>query len=272
MPWTVGSSARRDSLPSALRSIVECISRKDQEHIKNIAASRFAPPPPLSTSDSNDVTEKPREEVKEEAPKVHAARLGMYGAVTRKVCTWQPARLLCKRFGVKVPVLEVPRERTNLWVQEVESGSSGSSKLDVVNIGMGEDDGQGDDVLTYERPGMDIFSAIFASDDEESDEEKDSIDHVAEVNEPLPSTPGVPTFIPRGSNPNDAEKKEKKNKSSKGGTLISFDVYKDGGESLSLTAAHPKYRDRDSERPRKEKQKDREGDGGHAYLSPDEGG
>ncbi|KAG1858751.1 hypothetical protein DFJ58DRAFT_876230 [Suillus subalutaceus] len=192
-------------------------------------------------------------EVKEEAPKVHAARLGMHGAVTREV-------------------------------QEVESGGSGSSKRDVANIGMGEDDGQGDDVLTYEP--------IFASDDEESDEEKHCMDHVDEVNKPLPSTLGLDvkppaangamedvdlatfksTFMPRESKPKDAdkEKKNKKQNSCKGGTLV------------SLT-------DRDSERPRKKKRKDREGDGDQDMwvekpppdivkalpitdLSPDEGG
>ncbi|KAG1863539.1 hypothetical protein DFJ58DRAFT_773560 [Suillus subalutaceus] len=49
---------------------------------------------------------------------------------------------------------------------------------------MGEDDGRGDDVLTYERPGMDIFRAIFTSDDEKSDEEKDYMDNDDEVDEP----------------------------------------------------------------------------------------
>ncbi|KAG1874383.1 hypothetical protein F4604DRAFT_1582101 [Suillus subluteus] len=39
--------------------------------------------------DSVDVAEeKPKDEVKEEAPKVHAARLGSYGAMPRKVCMW----------------------------------------------------------------------------------------------------------------------------------------------------------------------------------------
>ncbi|KAG1897082.1 uncharacterized protein F5891DRAFT_1050235 [Suillus fuscotomentosus] len=272
---------------------------------------------PEEGADSMDVAEeKLKEEVKEEAPKVHAARLGMYGVMTREVCTWQPARLLCKRFGVKEPDLDVPDDTSvpsaqtaapeftgaapadefadaSAGVTQAEGRGSGSSKRDVANIGMGEDDGQGDDVLTYERPGMDIFKAIFASDDEESDEEKDRIDDVDEVDEPPavsapagPSNPapdpdvkpppsnGIvedvdlatfkPTFIPRGSKPKETEKKERKNKkqkSSKGGILVSFDVDEDGGDS-SLTAARQKHRDRDSERPRKKKRKDREGDGG----------
>jgi hypothetical protein len=35
--------------------------------------------------------------------KEHATRMGMYGPMTRETKTWQPARLLCKRFGVKDP-------------------------------------------------------------------------------------------------------------------------------------------------------------------------
>jgi G patch domain-containing protein 1 len=43
-------------------------------------------------ADSMDVMEEePKEEIKEEAPKVHATRLGMYGVMMREVCTWQPA-------------------------------------------------------------------------------------------------------------------------------------------------------------------------------------
>ncbi|KAG1874404.1 hypothetical protein F4604DRAFT_1925279 [Suillus subluteus] len=321
-----GAALGETPLPSAPRSIFECISKKDQERIKNIAASHFAP---LSTSDdlspgpslptpptkllstvlspsqpihlsrqgaippsqkpgqtpeeftkemsnyaksaalfravsrvmagrftsaavldlrlahacctasegmdSVDMAEeKPKEEVKEEAPKVHAARFGMDGVMTRGVCTWKPARLLCERFGVKDPVLE----QTNSLVQGRERrkwrvGGSGSDKRNVANIGMGDDDGRWDDVLTYERPGMDVFKAIFTSDDEESDEEKDYMDNDDKA---LPAN-GIMkdvdlatfnvTFILRGSKPKDAEKKEKKNKrqkSPKGGALVSFDV------------------------------------------------
>jgi G patch domain-containing protein 1 len=43
-------------------------------------------------ADSTDVIEEePKEEVKEEAPKVHATRLGMYDVMMREVCTWQLA-------------------------------------------------------------------------------------------------------------------------------------------------------------------------------------
>jgi len=266
--------------------------------------------------DEMDVEEeKPKEEVKEEDPKVHAARLGMYGVMTREVHPWQPARLLCKRFGVKDPNPEMPVDTSgpsapagpeatgtasadgsggaDAKMLQVEPGNSGIRKRDFGNIGLGEEDGQGDDVLTYERPGMDIFKAIFASDDEESDDEKERADDAGDVDEPpavsvpvKPSEPvaevkpappanGIledvdlatfkPTFIPRVSKPKESEKKGKKGKkqkSSKGGALVSFDVEEDGGESLSLNAARHKYRDPDGERPRKKKRKDLGGDEG----------
>jgi G patch domain-containing protein 1 len=42
----------------------------------------------------------------------------------------------------------------------------------LANIGLGEDENQGRDTLTYERPTMDVFKAIFASDDEDSDDDE----------------------------------------------------------------------------------------------------
>jgi G patch domain-containing protein 1 len=39
-------------------------------------------------------------EKEEETPKAHAARMGLYGRLTREVTPWQPAKLL-KRFGVQ---------------------------------------------------------------------------------------------------------------------------------------------------------------------------
>ncbi|KAH9957983.1 hypothetical protein BGW80DRAFT_1465564, partial [Lactifluus volemus] len=44
-----------------------------------------------------------RREEEVQGSKAHAARTGMYGALTREIVPWQPARLLCKRFGVKDP-------------------------------------------------------------------------------------------------------------------------------------------------------------------------
>ncbi|KAL5513116.1 hypothetical protein ACEPAH_3514 [Sanghuangporus vaninii] len=159
-------------------------------------------------------TEKEAEPEKEESPKENAARLGMYGPLTREVKTWVPARLLCKRFGVKEPEVELPSEaeasgaasgKVN-WqrggvlpiAEATEAGFTGSTRIgedgaanenglaessstpgrrDIANIGLGdEDETQGQDILTYERPGMDIFKAIFASDEEDADQDEDAGD------------------------------------------------------------------------------------------------
>jgi G patch domain-containing protein 1 len=129
---------------------------------------------------------------KEDSPKTQAARLGMYGPLTREVKLWQPARLLCKRFGVKDPNPEFEVKVTPASTGAVpssepmpateappsdephtpESSTGRKGHRDLANIGLGEDEDQGRDILTYVRPPMDIFKAIFASDDEASDEEE----------------------------------------------------------------------------------------------------
>ncbi|KAH7909692.1 hypothetical protein BJ138DRAFT_195776 [Hygrophoropsis aurantiaca] len=144
-----------------------------------------------------DVDEKV-DERREEAPKVHAARVGMFGALTREVTPWQPARLLCKRFGVKDPNPDVTAPQAaassstapaqpEFTAEAVAAGTvsmtaslttAPSARKDLSHIGLGDEDGMGDDILTYERPAMDVFKAIFASDDEESDVEMEVDDKV----------------------------------------------------------------------------------------------
>ena len=140
--------------------------------------------------------QRPDEEA--QSSKAHAARTGMYGALTREIVPWQPSRLLCKRFGVKDPNPDittdtsmpgVPSAGGDAWKAEealaaadlqTATGSANADPTssigrqtarDLENIGLGEDETQGRDTLTYVRPSRDIFKAIFASDDEDSDEE-----------------------------------------------------------------------------------------------------
>ncbi|KAI0954695.1 hypothetical protein AcW1_006501 [Taiwanofungus camphoratus] len=151
-----------------------------------------------------------KDEEKEEDPKMGAVRMGMYGPLTREVKPWQPARLLCKRFGVKDPEVDLTSAAAGKgdeftptaaakesWQPEAamaeassssttgpnlvsagsimdgpnSSGKMTSGRRDLANVGLGEDEDQGRDTLTYQRPAMDIFKAIFASDDEDSDDE-----------------------------------------------------------------------------------------------------
>lgn len=253
----------------------------------------------LHTPSQEDLKAKEEERRKEEeakiSPKAHAAKMGMYGPLTRETQPWQPARLLCKRFGVKdpAPAAEAPAQDGTSgskpsWETEetAESTSappgagagsmvsSGGGPKDLANIGLGEDDDQGRDTLTYERPTMDVFKAIFASDEEDSDEE------VAENEEeppaepqsdaapngmrdpPPPLEPEVvdlntfkPTFIPReGKARKDKDKaedkKEKKKKDKRG--VLSFAMDEEGVDELLVRPS----KDRPKKKKRKHKQED----------------
>ncbi|KAG2032014.1 hypothetical protein BDR03DRAFT_985992 [Suillus americanus] len=78
---------------------------------------------------------------------------------------------------------------------EASADEANTGATQVENSGsMREDNGQGDDVLTYERPSIDNFKTIFASDGKDSNKEKDHIDTIDEVNEPpAVSAPAVPS-------------------------------------------------------------------------------
>ena len=61
---------------------------------------------PVASAEDGDEegkAEKENKEKEEEDPRMGAVRMGMFGALTREVAPWQPAKLLCKRFGVKEP-------------------------------------------------------------------------------------------------------------------------------------------------------------------------
>ena len=152
---------------------------------------------------------------------------------------WAPARLLCKRFGIKNPRpdptgpsadegnVNAPTAATRASASTSSSwdpttagilstdptggaGTEGAGELsadvsppsrsgpkDISNVGLGEDEDQGKDTLTYQRPAMDIFKAIFASDDEDSDEDDDEKPNEAATS----NASGLPPPIsPRSSN------------------------------------------------------------------------
>jgi G patch domain-containing protein 1 len=156
-----------------------------------------------------------KEEEKEEDPKTHAARMGMFGPLTRTAVRWAPVKLLCKRFGVKDPHPEADAAPETAAFPSAAAGSSSagtdaaaipeeqlaiegppthasedakpSGPRDLANIGLGEDAYQAQEVLTYERPERDVFKAIFASDDEDSDEEEPAEEPDADVPVPAPA-------------------------------------------------------------------------------------
>ena len=157
---------------------------------------------PVPQPEEKEAPRRVEEEV--QSSKAHAARTRMYGALTREVTPWQPSRLLCKRFGVKDPNPDITTDTPmpgasqstgtaagETWKAEealaeadlqtstgsaVGAGPSGRQpqRRNLENIGLGEDESQGRDTLTYVRPSMDIFKAIFASDDEGDDDDDDA--------------------------------------------------------------------------------------------------
>jgi G patch domain-containing protein 1 len=165
--------------------------------VEGLHQPTYEPEPQQDKKEQKEEAPRPDEE-EVQSSKAHAARTGMYGALTREIVPWQPSRLLCKRFGVKdpnpdittdTPMPGVPNTGGNTWKAEealaeadlqTATGSAGAGQSssvgrrtvrDLENVGLGEDELQGRDTLTYVRPSMDIFKAIFASDDEDSDEE-----------------------------------------------------------------------------------------------------
>jgi G patch domain-containing protein 1 len=259
----------------------------------------------LHTQSHEDIAAKDAQRLKEEedkiSPKAHAAKMGMFGPLTRETRPWQPVSRLCKRFGVKAPDLpNMPNEASSSkadpsFPQSEQTVSATVEKdhvvpvqksdgpRDLANVGLGEDETQGQDTLTYERPSMDIFKAIFASDDESSDDEQEKEEPELDEQPDLPpsstnrsSLVGLvtddtpvdlstfkPTFIPRESKSNrskDKEKskaksKEKKEKKEKKGALVSFAM-----EDDSTEATQPKQSKDRPKKKRKDKKKEGEGD------------
>lgn len=258
--------------------------------------------------DAVDMTKETAEESKTEeelSPKAQAARVGMFGALTREVKPWRPDRLLCKRFGVKEPELHASETdqstqktaadtytKTDLEVAvaaerahaEQERAAAGNGPRDLANVGLGEDETQGRDTLTYERPAMDVFKAIFASDDEDSGDEGEN---EMEVDDPPPASAPVvaavesqtkaempevvdmttfkPTFVPREARmtkESSAVKPKKDKKKKEKRALVSFAEDEEGG---GLTLAPVKKRkgkekEKDGERSKKKRRHDQDVD------------
>ena len=247
-----------------------------------------------------------------ENAKTHAVKHGMYGVLTRETTVWVPVKLLCKRFGVKEPEIEAREqdpgpssEAQNEWEPEavlaeaelVAAGSGAASssaagsqdaggddrpkRRDLNNIGLGEDETQGTDILTYQKPERSIFKAIFASDAEDSDDEDQTkvegtpqdtsgppVQHPKEdvrmdIDDfPVDLATFKPKFVPRtdrttDENPPSKKRRKDKEKRKSGKALISFDV-EEGGEDSSLTS---KTKDKDENKERKKKRRPKVKDG-----------
>ena len=80
-------------------------------------------------SESGELLSRPA--VKKGDPAEEAARMGMFGPVTREVRSWFPSRLLCKRFNVPVPEHVMPEMET----AGVGKGTGGGMGGDATGVG-----------------------------------------------------------------------------------------------------------------------------------------
>ncbi|OAP54458.1 hypothetical protein AYL99_11559 [Fonsecaea erecta] len=138
---------------------------------------------------------------KPEDPAESAAKLGMFGPMTRSVTNFYPTRLLCKRFGVPMPTPEGAKEDRNgggtaagstepsftapqfrsyvsAGFQHDEGSEVGKSKFEnrtgqppipaVAETRPAPLDPERNEALEQQRPGQAVFKAIFGSDDEDN--------------------------------------------------------------------------------------------------------
>ncbi|KAL9598230.1 MAG: hypothetical protein Q9219_004650 [cf. Caloplaca sp. 3 TL-2023] len=179
------------------------------------SAPKLASDAPDRDSEASDkdtgegLLRKPMEKGKD--PAQEAARLGMYGPLTRDIKEFYPTRLLCKRFNIQPPAHvqvdpgqappdqgseavaaggakvysealpqrkleiigkrdmdELMRERGSQRIDDHDSTSSGGQRHDRENIQEKVIvDPDRNEALEKERPGEEVFRAIFGSDSED---------------------------------------------------------------------------------------------------------
>jgi G patch domain-containing protein 1 len=143
---------------------------------------------------------------KPEDPAESAAKMGMFGHLTRSVTTFYPTRLLCKRFGIAMPdisdthnagdtsakpsaqqefVSNVTKftsagyqsnEKSEPTVRSMPVGTTSADTLEIDPVREEAAESQRivtadrNEVLEQEKPGMALFKSIFGSEDEDEDD------------------------------------------------------------------------------------------------------
>lgn len=148
------------------------------------------------SSSSEDLLSKPAP--KPEDPAEQAAKLGMYGPMTRSSSSWYPTRLLCKRFNVKPPAHVQPGStehndeaatrnvapelvsKSAINAMMMQSGGGEQLWKDKVKVEdpvipevMKEEvvvDADKNEALEGQRAGEAVFKAIFGDDSEDDDD------------------------------------------------------------------------------------------------------
>ncbi|KAB5583300.1 hypothetical protein GE09DRAFT_985801 [Coniochaeta sp. 2T2.1] len=140
--------------------------------------------------EDKDLLAKPPEKPKD--PAEEAARLGMFGHMTRSVADFYPGRLLCKRFGVRPPAHVQPDEGESgrstptappgfeaygtesrpasrpLAIENAPAEEAAVAERKVSAVAAPVIDASRNDALEGKRAGEEVFKAIFGdSDDDE---------------------------------------------------------------------------------------------------------
>lgn len=164
-------------------------------------ASRIGTGSQAQTDGKDVVAAKPPEKAKD--PAEEAARLGMFGHMTRSVADFYPSRLLCKRFGVKPPAHVQPdrEEETGsrppatpgfeAYGAESRPASRQPPAIEYGVVGIGDEgraaegaaaadktagaavpvvDASRNEALEGKRAGEEVFKAIFGDSDDDEDE------------------------------------------------------------------------------------------------------
>ncbi|WWC73506.1 uncharacterized protein I206_107477 [Kwoniella pini CBS 10737] len=239
------------------------------------------------------------------APREEAAKNGMYGKMTRETKNWYPSKLICRRWGVKDPhpqgdpnqgkesntntaVIETMPLPTNdasweskfihkpITSEKVSNSTSPQANdelekqpTNINEVGMANDINQGRDTLTYKKPSIDIFKAIFASDDEDEDDDEDEentetqkpvittkedsekyedpfpVPIKGEEEGPVDLNTFKPVFSIRKEDSEENMKKKKKDKTKKRKGVLSFDVGDEGEDQVEIKEDRKKKKKKD---------------------------
>jgi G patch domain-containing protein 1 len=194
-----GPSMSRDDWLKELNEFARCA--QIFKPMSGLMATRFtsSTTAPKLASDAPDfgkeLLSKPAP--KPEDPAEQAAKLGMYGPMTRSSTGWYPTRLLCKRFNVKPPANVQPGNTEHAdetgrnmapslvskgAIEDLMRQSGGMNPLQSEARGTSETapepvekpkevviDAERNDALEGQRAGEAVFKAIFGDDSDEDD-------------------------------------------------------------------------------------------------------
>jgi G patch domain-containing protein 1 len=191
-----GTLMGREEWLRELREFASCaqISKPMSVMLANRFTSSSAPT--ILGSDSSDgareILSKPTPRI--EDPAEQAAKLCMYGPMTRSSSSWAPTRLLCKRFNVKPPAHIQPGTTEHAEQEPTQRHNTASTLIskDAIDAMMMEATGEGtlwadkdisqameqpkeeivvnaerNDALEGQRAGEAVFKAIFGDDSDE---------------------------------------------------------------------------------------------------------